>query len=785
MPENHTTQRSPLDSDIMSQWRKILDLMDHSIDLMLNYRQSGHPGGSRSKTPALIALTLSGAMRFDIRHPENPMGDRFVLAAGHCIPAVYSMLAVYNEALRIRHERTGQQRYANPLGEAGTLTWEDLLGFRRNKGLAGHAEMEGKTLFCKFNTGPSGHGTAAVLGEAFALKRAGARGVNVFALEGEGGLTPGAAHEMKNAAWGYGLDNLFYIVDWNDYGIDAQRVSDVVPGTPRTWFESYDWRVKGVQDGEDLAALARGLLSLTGEVPTHKKPGALWYRSRKGRGYGKYDNASHGSPHPMNSEAFWSTKQVLEDRYNIRLAGFGQPAPETAQGIQEQARENYRRLFALLRDDDDLCTYLADRLVEVGESVPRKPEKMLVGKAGRNPWKDPRFFDYKEYPGSLWAPPGSKQPNRAALGRWGSYINALGRRDYGRPLILAASADLAESTSIAGLGKSFDDSLPGFGRYDREHNTEGVLLPSVITEFVNSGLCTGAASVNFADDPFAEFDGFAAACSTYGSFAYLKYGLMRLYCQMSQDCEMKMGKVIWVAGHSGPETAEDSRTHFGVFSPAVTQLFPKGQVVNLHPFEYNEVPVMLAEAFKHPAHIIALHLTRPAIEIPNRKELGIPHYFEAARGAYLLREYTPGEEQHGTVFVQGTITTRNVLKILPEMNRIGLNIKLIAALSPELLRAQGPRYRESLFSWEDFLDSTFITNGSKASMDHWSATPISQEYAMSADFDNRWRTGGSIEEVYEEAHLTSQHILEGLKRFSRDRDKRRSRLTFKTPPFNR
>jgi len=32
-------------------------------------------------------------------------------------------------------------------------------------------------------------------GEALALKRAGAEGVKVFAMDGEVGLTPGAAHE--------------------------------------------------------------------------------------------------------------------------------------------------------------------------------------------------------------------------------------------------------------------------------------------------------------------------------------------------------------------------------------------------------------------------------------------------------------------------------------------------------------------------------------------------------------------------------------------------------------
>ena len=154
-------------------WEKIGDLTDQCIDLMLNLRQSGHPGGSRSKVPIMVAATLGAGMRWDIRRPEHPFGDRYVLIAGHCNPGTYAMLAVYNEALRIMHEKTGDPRYLVPKADERQLTWEDLLLLRHNGHLPGHAEMEGKTLFFKFNTGPSGHGAPAALGEAMALKHAG------------------------------------------------------------------------------------------------------------------------------------------------------------------------------------------------------------------------------------------------------------------------------------------------------------------------------------------------------------------------------------------------------------------------------------------------------------------------------------------------------------------------------------------------------------------------------------------------------------------------------------
>ncbi len=141
-----------------AKWEIIKDVIDQQIDLMLNYRQSGHPGGSRSKVHYFVSLLLSGAMRWDIRHPEKRFGDRFILVAGHTAPLVYATLAVFNEALRVMHEKTGDDKYLVHGGSDRMLTWEDLLDFRNMGGLPGHVEMAEKNLFCKFNTGPSGHG---------------------------------------------------------------------------------------------------------------------------------------------------------------------------------------------------------------------------------------------------------------------------------------------------------------------------------------------------------------------------------------------------------------------------------------------------------------------------------------------------------------------------------------------------------------------------------------------------------------------------------------------------
>src|SRR5512143_771738 len=125
-----------LSEETLKHWEKTKDLVDQFIDIPLNYRQSGHPGGSRSKVHALLATLLSGAMRWDIRHPEKRFGDRFVLVGGHTIPLIYCTLAVLNEALRIKYEQTGDARYAIPNAAERALYWQDLLKFRRRGGLS-------------------------------------------------------------------------------------------------------------------------------------------------------------------------------------------------------------------------------------------------------------------------------------------------------------------------------------------------------------------------------------------------------------------------------------------------------------------------------------------------------------------------------------------------------------------------------------------------------------------------------------------------------------------------
>jgi transketolase len=757
-----------------AKWEIIKDVIDQQIDLMLNYRQSGHPGGSRSKVHYFVSLLLSGAMRWDIRHPEKRFGDRFILVAGHTAPLVYATLAVFNEALRVMHEKTGDKKYLVHGGSDRMLTWEDLLDFRNVGGLPGHVEMAEKNLFCKFNTGPSGHGAPVCAGEAMALKRAGASGVKVFGIEGEGGHTAGCWHETKNTAYGLGLDNLHMILDWNDFGIDPHSYSSIVHGSPRDWFASYGWDIHEAENGSDWTQVTHGLLEMTKGQGTPLRPSMLFGKTTKGRGYHKIDAASHGSPHALNSDLFWQCRADFSEIYGVEWKGTGQPAPADAAEKRQQFADNLNVALEVLRNNEELVTYLADRLVEIGDSVPEEIDGFQLP-VSKNPLKDTSLFDVESYPADMWAQPGDKQPNRAGFAKWGSYINSYCLKKFGRPLFLVCSADLAGSTNISGFGDGYGD-MKNNGWYNRETNPDGIILPQAITEFANAGLMVGLSSVNMSTDPENEFNGFYTACSTYGSFSYLKYGAMRLYSQLAQDCELAVGKVIWVAGHSGPETAEDSRTHFGIFSPASTQMFPDGHVINIHPWEYNEVPVLLAAAMKTDKPIVALHLTRPGVKIPDRKALGLASHFEAAKGAYILRDYKAGQPRQGTIMVQGTMSTYNLINALPAIDQAGVNVKIVAVPSPQLFALQSPEYQDQVLTQGDKLNSTYVTNRARRTMVDWNFNPLADRYAMSSDWDDMWRPGGSLDEVCESAGLDPESLAKGVIAFAEDHDKRMAEL---------
>ena len=394
-------------------------------------------------------------------------------------------------------------------------------------------------------------------------------------------------------------------------------------------------------DGSEWEPVTAAVLEAArGENPDGV-PSAAWFKTRKGRGYGKYDNKSHGTPWPMNAPEFWAVRhEFMEYATASSTTAWTSRRRPTAERA-EQARHNLEVAHRRPARTTEVVDAVSDRLIEVADLVPERGRRLPPRRPRAEIFDDPRFTDVRGLPGQPveGARREGRQPRRArVMGRVGQRHGAGRVRPAAVHRVLGRPRRVDEHRRLR-------QGLRGPARLGlvRARHEPARRAPAAADHRVHEQRPDRRPGLGQPlDDPMNTFNGFWGACSTYGSFSYLKYGPMRLFCQLAQDCQLKVGKVIWVAGHFGPETAEDSRTHFGIYETGVTQLFPEGHVIDLHPWEYNEVPVVLAAALALPVPIVALHLTRPAIEIPDRAALGMASHFEAARGAYLIREPDPG-----------------------------------------------------------------------------------------------------------------------------------------------
>jgi transketolase len=57
-------------------------------------------------------------------------------------------------------------------------------------------------------------------------------------------------------------------------------------------------------------------------------------------------------------------------------------------------------------------------------------------------------------------------------------------------------------------------------------------------------------------------------------------------------------------------------------------------------------------------------------------------------------------------------------------------------------------------------------------MRNWTTNKVVESYSMSPDFDNKWRTGGSLEEIITESKLDEKSVMKGIKKFANERSSR-------------
>jgi transketolase len=274
-----------------------------------------------------------------------------------------------------------------------------------------------------------------------------------------------------------------------------------------------------------------------------------------------------------------------------------------------------------------------------------------------------------------------------------------------------------------------------------------------------------------------KFSGVWAWSGTYGAFTPLMYLPARVWSQQNQDSKFRTGVLHILAGHSGPETAADARTHFGIFSPQVWKLFPRGQIISLSFWDYNDVAAGYYAAAEIAARekkvgIIAVEVARPDFPVADRSKFADTDIKAAAKGLYVIRDFTPGKPKQGYVIAQGSSATFNLVSVLPKLEEAGINVKVISAISEELFDKQPESYRKSVLPPEAVYDLMFVMSGTRRMWPLRNVGPLTDDYSMTSDWNNQWLTGGLEPDVIAEAHLDQKSIQDGISRFAKDRSKR-------------
>ncbi len=803
-------------------------LTSMTLVLLGNYAQTGHFGGPLAYTPYNVAVHLAGptlgGLRYDYRRPKHPYCDKFMLAGGHCIPTSYALWIIMGEAMARRFAATGEERYR--VDPKIAMLGVDALGFRRGAGalasllrdngleddplfaqakgrgiraLSGHAESIDLTN--DVNGGPSGVGVATAAGKAAFWDIVGAPidRPKVIAFEGEFAMTEGHAQELKTQALALKVGKRLRIMfSDNNAGIDDALIGGVIDAKYDGYrlidqWTSYGWNVFAAGNGNDYGQVVAALKAMEDWDPADRRPMLMIGKTTKGYwpaalhgeipGFGKQvvGYPSHPYAMKMNSEYFVALAKTFEQRYGVEFVGIRDGAVTDPRERLIQFKTNIDVAMSVL-EKNKLGEWLADRLVEIGDTVtddlpvridvsrdPFRDDRMRVANLPEEPQtvtvKHPFTGEEKEAKITLFRKAGEVAGTRRGISeiiKWVNYVT--GNR------FLTVAADLSESINLEHGGF--------WGHYDPETNPAGTRLKAAIQEAGNASTAIGLVgqSASLAPDRFA---GLWAISGTYGAFTPLMYLPARVWSQQNQDSRFCMGVLHILAGHSGPETAADARTHFGIFSPQVWKLFPRGHTIHLSFWDYNDVAPGYFAAAEIAARdpkvgIITLEVARPDFPVADRNTFADTDLRAAAKGLYVIRDFAPGP-RHGYVVTQGSSSTVNLVRALPRLEADGINVKVIAAISEELFDRQPEEYRRSVLPPEAYYDLMVVSTGTRRVWPVRDVGPLTDEYSLTSDWDNQWLTGGLEPDVIAEAHLDAGSIYAGIERFAREREHRMER----------
>jgi transketolase len=679
--------------------------------------QSGHPGGSSSKTEQLVTLLASGALAFDAWQPKRAGRDRVVWSAGHCSPLSHALGAVVYESLR----RKGVKLAGT---DAEVVVYpEDLARFRKWGGPSGH--VESTYALADTSTGSSGHGFSAALGFAL-LHRSCGLPTKAFAIAGDAETEEGMSYEARNMAARLGLGNLVVTLDYNTFGIDGS-IFEAMPAPYLSHWLSHGWNVIEA-DGHAIRELAYAYrLAVAGFGA--ERPTVVACHTIKGLGYGKLEGTgdSHGTP-------------LAHDDYVAAMRALGFAIP----GVKGEAAADLAVVVdGLSRADSD---YLANRLAVAAANIPAEPaleSRMAATLAGRT-LKDYRALRRPaQLPAELVFEEGSLVPTRRATEAW--FIWAMRQTAF----FYVGAGDLAKSVLTS-----------------KAEQVWGLVGPD---NPLGRGVRFGIAEQNMAmmscamsQDTLPGGHRPMTAFATYGVFTPMMANPVRMTLINSAVNPTAKAFFIMVAAHDGPETGEDGPTHHGLFWMSLFTAYPGIKVMK--PLDANEAIEMLFHAAELGEPVV-FSVVRPGVPVLKRGN-GIPPAREAINGAYVLKPFRASGKPKLVLAVCGGQVMANLLEILPELEERH-DVKIIAVTSPQLfeeLRKTDPKKADAILSADERPHVVALHNGWRGFLYPFLLPADHAERSFGMDDFLR---SGSPKEIYRAAGFDPDGLREKFRKMDR------------------
>ncbi len=552
---------------------------------------SGHPGAPMGLAPAAYVIFK----RFLKHNPNNPTWsdrDRFVLSGGHASALLYSLLYMFGYGLEIK----------------------DLKNFRQwGSRTPGHPEY-GDTPGVETTTGPLGQGIANAVGMAIAERHMAAQfnkdgktivDHHTYAMCGDGDLMEGVALEAISLAGHLGLGKLILIYD--DNSITIEGPTDIAfTENVRAKFESQNWHVVTVEDGNDIEKIQKALQAGKDAVA---RPTLVQVKTHIAYGSPNMQDTSGAHGSPLGAEEIKLTKKF-----------YGVPEDKDFY-VPDEVLENCRKALTFGEGFEKSWQDIFD---SYKKEYPKEAAQFSDAVSGV-------LTDGWDADIPVYDPADPPVATRAASGQ---VLNAIARN---LPTLMGGSADLAPSNktyldfSTEFQKDAWDGRNIRFGV--REHAT-GAVMNGI---FLHSGI-----------RPYG---------GTFLVFADYMRPAIRLAALMGLP-------IIYVFTHDSVAVGEDGPTHQPVEHLASLRAIPGLTVVR--PADANETGFAWQEALRSSDSPTALILSRqklPTLDVSQKDG-------EFKYGAYILKPaadpdmllIATGSEVHICVEAAKTLETDHGIK---------------------------------------------------------------------------------------------------------------------------